>query len=135
MLPKQSGKLFSNGVRTRGIWDSPEKLQHINVAELKAVHLAVPSFLKGKSIKAVHLQINMCLLTYLLKMGETQNQKALRIAKIWIFLIEQKHINYSRAFAKHMENCSRPRVSDENGFITMEASQKVQKFLKGCVKE
>ena len=37
MLPKQVGELFSDGVRTRGVWDSTEKLQHINVLKLKAV--------------------------------------------------------------------------------------------------
>ena len=54
------------GISTGGQWSKEEKLLHINVLELKAVKLALLTFNKRKTLKAVHFQIdNTTALLYL----------------------------------------------------------------------
>ena len=58
------------GISTGRQWLKEEQLLHINVLELKAVKLALLTFNKQKSLKAVHFQIdNTTALLYLVKMG------------------------------------------------------------------
>ena len=69
-----------------------EQLLHINVLELKAVKLALLTFNKQKSLKAVHFQIdNTTALLYLVKMGGTGNQMLLKLSKeIWQYLLKHQ---------------------------------------------
>ena len=58
------------GTITEGTWSYQEGTKRINILELIAVKLAILTFLKGKSVTAIHLQIdNMTDLSYLVKMG------------------------------------------------------------------
>ena len=66
---------------------------HINVLEILAIKLATRTFLKTlkhKAIHPIHLQVdNLIALTYLLKMGGTQNLKLVQLAKeIWDLLLQ-----------------------------------------------
>ena len=51
--------------------------------------LAILTFIKGKSVTAIHLQIdNMTALSYLVKMGGTRSPELLQVAKeIWDYLL------------------------------------------------
>ena len=73
MLPKQvrgRGTVCQGSTRG-GTWSYQERTKHINILELIAVKLAILTFIKGKSVTAIHLQIdNMTALSYLVKMGE-----------------------------------------------------------------
>ena len=77
------------GNTTEGIWSYQERSKHINILELIAVKLAILTFTKGKSVTAIHLQIdNMTALSYLVKMGETHSPELLQVAKeIWDYLL------------------------------------------------
>ena len=63
---------------------------HINILELLAVKLAIQTFTKYRDVKAIHLQVdNIVALTYLMKMGGTQNLKMVELAKeIWEYLLK-----------------------------------------------
>ena len=55
----------------RGQCSNEEQLLHINVLELKAVKLALLTFIKQKTLKAVHFEIHKTTaLHYLVKMGK-----------------------------------------------------------------
>ena len=83
MLPKQvRGRGVCQGTTTGGTWSYQERAKHINILELIAVKLAILTFTKGKSVTAIHLQIdNMTALSYLVKMGETHSPELLQVAK------------------------------------------------------
>ena len=57
-------------LRTVGPWSIEEKKFHMNVAELRAVKLAIMSFtLKEKNAISVHIRMDkMTVLSYLMKM-------------------------------------------------------------------
>ena len=80
------------GILTGGQWSKEEQLLHINLLELKAVKLALLSFSKQKSLKAVHIQIdNTTALLYLKKKGGTGNQMLLKLRKeIWQYLLKHQ---------------------------------------------
>ena len=73
----------------RGELGHIRKGQNINILELIAVKLAILTFTKGKSVTAIHLQIdNMTALSYLVKMVGTRSPKLLQVAKeIWDYLL------------------------------------------------
>ena len=62
---------------------------HINILELLAVKLAIQTFTKYRDVKAIHLQVDYIVaLTYLMKVGGTQNLKMVELAKeIWEYLL------------------------------------------------
>ena len=63
-------------------WSKEKQFLHINVLKLKAVKLALLTFNKQKSLKAVHFKIdNTTVLLYLVKMGGTGNQMLLKLSK------------------------------------------------------
>ena len=74
---------------TRGKLLISERTKDINVLELIAVKLSILTFTKGKSVTAIHLQIdNMTALSYLAKMRGTRSQELLQVAKeIWDYLL------------------------------------------------
>ena len=65
---------------------------YINVLELKAVKLALLTFNKQTSLKAVHFQIdNTTALLYLVKMVGTGNQMLLKLSKeIWQYFLKHQ---------------------------------------------
>ena len=65
---------------------------HINLFELKTVKLAILTFKKQKSLKAVHFQIdNTTVQPYLAKMRGTGNQMSLKVSKeIWQYLLNHQ---------------------------------------------
>ena len=46
------------GTTTGGTWSYQERTKHINILELIAVKLGILTFTKGKSVTAIHLQID-----------------------------------------------------------------------------
>ena len=71
MLTKQVGGAVCQGTTKGRTWSYHEWTKHINVLELIAVKLAILTFIKGKSVTAMHLQTDdMTVLYYLVKMGE-----------------------------------------------------------------
>ena len=80
-----------NGISTGGCGLLAQEMKnHINVLELLAIKLAIQTFSKTLKHKAIHLQVdNMVALTYLLKMGGTQNLKLVQLTKeIWDHLLQ-----------------------------------------------
>ena len=80
------------GILTGGQWSKEEQLLHINLLELKAVKLALLSFSKQESLKAVHIQVdNTTALLYLKKKGGIGNQMLLKLRKeIWQYLLKHQ---------------------------------------------
>ena len=79
-----------HSLRTVGPWSIEEKKFHMNVAELRAVKLAIMSFtLKEKNAISVHIRMDkMTVLSYLMKMKGTKNQELTAIRKeIWQYLL------------------------------------------------
>ena len=61
-----------------GTYSYQQRTKHINVLELIAVKLANLTFVRGKSVTTIHLQIdNMTALSYLVKMWGTCSQELL----------------------------------------------------------
>ena len=88
-LTKGLGATF-NGMSTRGMWSAQKMKYYINILGLLAVKLAIQTFTKYRDVKAIHLQVdNIVALTYLMKMGGTQNLKMVELAKeIWEYLLK-----------------------------------------------
>ena len=86
---KTGWRAVCQGINTGGTWSYQERTKHINILELIAVKLAILTFTKGKSVTAIHLQIdNMTALSYLVKMGGTRSPELLQVAKeIWDYLL------------------------------------------------
>ena len=64
------------------MWSAKKIKYHINVLELLVIKLAIETFSKLLTHKAIHLQVdNMVALIYLLKKGGTKNLKLLQLAK------------------------------------------------------
>ena len=79
--------------RTGGPWSQKEKELDIQILELKAVKLAILTFTKVKKPKSIHIQMdNTFALSYLVKMGGTQNKVMLDLSskEILAYLIKHK---------------------------------------------
>ena len=77
-------------LRTVGPWSIEEKKFHMNVAELRAVKLAIMSFtLREKNSILVQIRMDeMTVLSYLMKMQSTKNEELTAISKeIWQYLL------------------------------------------------
>ena len=60
------------GISTRRLWPQEARKVHINILELKAVHLAILTFTKSRIVQTIHVQMNdKIALSYLVKMGRT----------------------------------------------------------------
>ena len=72
------------------MWSVQEMKYNINILELLAVKLAILTFTKYRDVKEIHLQVdNVVALTYLKKMGGSQNLKMVELAKeIWKYLLK-----------------------------------------------
>ena len=84
------GGATCHGISTGGMWSAQEMKYHINILELITVKLTIQTFTKYGDVKAIHLQVdNIVALTYLMKMGGTQNLKMVELAKeIWEYLLK-----------------------------------------------
>ena len=81
MHPERDKMQYVKGYQegANGQCSKEEQLLHINVLERKAVKLALLTFNKQSSLKAVHFQIeNTTTLLYLVKIGGTGNQMLLK---------------------------------------------------------
>ena len=89
-MPQQkAGGTTCNGISTERMWSAPEMKSHINVFELLDIKLAIKTFWKTLKHKVIHLQVgNMVALTYLLKMGGSQNLKLVQLKEIWDHLLQ-----------------------------------------------
>ena len=69
-----------------------EQKAHINILELKAVHLAILNFTKFQIVQRIHVQMdNKIALSYLVKMGGTHNKDLLGLSiQIWNYLQSKK---------------------------------------------
>ena len=72
------------------MWSAQEMKYHNNILELLAAKLAIQTFTKYRDVIAIHLLVdNIVTLTYLVKMGETQNLKMEELAKeIWEYFLK-----------------------------------------------
>ena len=72
------------------MWSTLEMIYHINILELLAVKLDMQTFTKYRDVKAIQLQVdNIVALTYLMKIGGTQNLKMVELAiEIWEYLLK-----------------------------------------------
>ena len=75
-----------------GQWSLQESSLHINVLELLAIKLALLMFSKMFNLKSIHFQVNnMSALSYLMKIGGTQNKEMIAISKeIWEFALSKE---------------------------------------------
>jgi len=83
---------YCMGRRTGGPWTFTEKKLHINALELKAIHIALMTFVRiFPEVKAVHIQTdNMTALSYLVKMGGTKSLVLTQLSKeLWEFILAQ----------------------------------------------
>ena len=89
---KKGWGAFCRTVSVGGQWTQQESKLHINILELKAIHLALLTFSKMFQMKYVHFQIdNMTALSYLMKMGGTVNREMIPLSKeIWNFAISKE---------------------------------------------
>ena len=80
------------GISTGGAWSQEEQKAHINILELKAVHLAILTFTKFQTVQKIHVQMdNKIALSYLVKMGGTHSKDLLGLSKqIWDYLQSKK---------------------------------------------
>ena len=89
---KEGWGAYCQGKKTGGPWSERERDLHINILELKAANFAILTFTQNKShLNSIHIQMdNMTALSYLVKMGGTNNQELVRISKqIWNYLISK----------------------------------------------
>ena len=72
------------------MWSAQEMKYHNNILELLAAKLAIQTFTKYRDVKVIHLLVdNIMTLTYLVKMGGTQNLKMVELAKeIWEYFLK-----------------------------------------------
>ena len=94
---------------------------HINILELLAVKLAIQTFTKYRDVKEIHLQVdNIVALTYLMKMGGTQNLKMVELAKkIGLLRVDAHSSNFSKSltnkgFSRDRFVCIPSITSDTN---------------------
>ena len=89
---KEGWGAYCQGKRTGGPWSERERDLHINLLELKAANFAILTFTQNKkNLNSIHIQMDsMVALSYLVKMGGTNNQELVRISKqIWNYLISR----------------------------------------------
>ena len=111
-----------NGISTGGMWSAQEMKNHIYVLELLAIKLAIQTL----KHKAIHLQVdNMVALTYLLKMGGSQNLKLDQLTKeIWDHLL-QCWITLTAEYLQQTERDSRLGVNTQLELLGNETSSPV----------
>ena len=80
------------GTSTGGPWSQEEQKAHINILELKSVHLAILTFKKFQIVQRIHVQTDTKIaLSYLVKMGGTHSKDHLGFPpKIWDYLQSKK---------------------------------------------
>ena len=83
-----------NGTTTQGLWSPSEKLNHINVLELKAAMFAVMAFAKNLSQIHIHLRLdNQASVAQINKFGGPRSHRLFQITKVfWDFCLSRQII-------------------------------------------
>ena len=83
-----------NGTTTQGLWSPSEKLNHINVLELKAAMFAVMAFAKNLSQIHIHLRLdNQASVAQINKLGGPRSHRLFQITKVfWDFCLSRQII-------------------------------------------
>ena len=109
----QNGKPLKIGIpqsiiQTGGTWSYQERTKHINTLELIAVKLAILTFTKGKSVTAIHLQIdNMTAVLLGKNGGNSQSRTATSSQGNMGLSVSQWNNGYSRVLTKQSEYSGR----------------------------
>lgn len=113
---------------TGGTWSSQKQTKHINVLILIAVKFAILEFPRGKSVRAIHLQIvNMTALTYvftyLVKMEGEYSRYGIskNIQRDLEFFARQSDHCYIGIFSKQLECSSKLAIQELSRFKLLEA--------------
>ena len=83
---------FFQGHKTGGQWILSERKGHINSSQLRAAKYAILTFTRlYPTAKTIHIKMDKIVaLSYLVKMGGTQNQLLVQISKeIWEYLMDK----------------------------------------------
>ena len=102
---KEGWGAYCQGERAGGPWTQEESKLHINILELKAAKLAILTFTRNRqNLNSIHIQMdNMVALTYLVKMGGTNNHILVKLTKqIWDFLISRGIILTAEHLPSHL---------------------------------
>ena len=123
------------GISTGGPWLQEERKSHFNMLELKAVHLAIFTFIKFKIVQRIHVQMdNKIVLSYLVKIGGTHNKDIFGLpsqTSMGLSAVEQDH-NYCRVPTRLSECDSRLGVLQFSGQERLEnfPQKYLQKFVR-----
>ena len=121
----QNGKPLKIGIpqsiiQTGGTWSYQERTKHINTLELIAVKLAILTFTKGKSVTAIHLQIdNMTAVLLGKNGGNSQSRTATSSQGNMGLFASQWNSSYSRALTKQ---------SEYSGRLAIQKSQRIERL-------
>ena len=119
MLPKQVGGNLS-GNHHGGTWSYQERTKHINILELIAVKLGILTFTKGKSVTAIHLQIdNMTAVLLGKNGGNSQSRTATSSQGNMGLSVSQWNSSYSRVLTKQ---------SEYSGRLAIQKSQRIERL-------
>ena len=105
------------------MWPPQEMKYHINNPELLAVKLAIQIFTKYRDVKAIHLQVdNIVAITYLMKMGGTQNLKMVELAKeIWECLLKWEITITAENLPSELNAAAALGISKQFGLLRVDA--------------
>ena len=77
--------------QTGGPWSQEEKMTHIDILELKTVHLGILTFTKFKIAQRIHVQMdNKVALSYLVRWGNLNDDLLSLSKQIWDYLLSKK---------------------------------------------
>ena len=109
------------GTTTGGTWSYQERTKHINILELIAVKLAILTFTKGKSVTAIHLQIdNMTAVLLGKNGGNSQSRTATSSQGNMGLSVSQWNSSYSRVLTKQSEYSGRLAIQKSQRFKRLE---------------
>ena len=96
------------GTTTGGTWSYQERTKHINILEVIAVKLGILTFTKGKSVTAIHLQIDHMTAALLGKNGGNSKSRTATSSQGNMGLsVSQWNSSYSRVLTKQSEYSGR----------------------------
>uniref|UniRef100_A0A7M5VAT9 Core-binding (CB) domain-containing protein n=1 Tax=Clytia hemisphaerica TaxID=252671 RepID=A0A7M5VAT9_9CNID len=122
---KKGWGAFCQNQRTGGRWTLLESGRHINVFELKAIHLALLTYHKMFILRNVHFQTdNMSALAYLVKMGgDKEPGDGLIVQRDMGVSTEPRDHDYSRIPPGDLQLCSRLGIQKFPRFQRMATRQ------------
>ena len=109
------------GTTTGGTWSYQERTKHINILEVIAVKLGILTFTKGKSVTAIHLQIdNMTAVLLGKNGGNSQSRTATSSQGNMGLSVSQWNSSYSRVLTKQSEYSGRLAIQKSQRFKRLE---------------